>query len=366
MITKLSVIIPVYNVEMYISKCLNSLIIQTMKDIEIICIDDCSTDDSANIIEQYIKKDNRIKLIKNKENKGSAQTRNIGISASECDYIAFVDSDDYVSKNYIEDLYNIAIRYSADITFTNNIVYVKGKKSSYPDYNRVKKWQKEYHDNPLKGLSSFNITWKDVPSNRECLSINAVKVFAKRFLTNYNLEFSQNRISEDSELLYKALAHKPTIAYNHNAVYYYTQRNDSIMDDSKKTNSIPYDALNVFENVYNYYSLHSKDNVINSNYWNFRPLIYTYDNYKGENKEEFYDTIHNLLVKLYIKIDAKKHPFLSYQCDLLKLENDYNIYNKKIEEKKKIVNKVAWFIPSFGLRNKFREIALNYLAIKNN
>lgn len=366
MITKLSIIVPVYNVETYISNCLDSLIIQTMKDIEIICIDDCSTDNSIDIIEEYIKKDNRIKLIKNKENKGLAQTRNAGINVSQCDYIAFIDSDDYVSKNYIEDLYNIAIRYSADIAFTNNIVYVKGKRLSYPDYNRVKKWKKEYHDNPLKGLSSFNITWKDAPSNRECLSINAVKVFAKRFLTNYNLEFSQNRISEDSELLYKALAHKPTIAYNHNSIYYYIQRDSSIMGNAKTTNNIPYDAIKVFENVYNYYSLHSKDNITNSNYWNFRTLIYIYDNYKGDNKKEFYNIIHNLLLKLAIKIDRKKHPFLSYQCELLKLENDYDRYNKKIEEKKKIVNKVAWFIPSFGLRNRFREIGLNYLAIKNN
>ena len=92
---KVSVIIPVYNTEKYLKKCLDSVCNQTLSDIEIICIDDCSTDNSLNILKEYTLKDNRIKLIEFKENKGAAVARNTGIDEAKGEYIGFIDSDDY-------------------------------------------------------------------------------------------------------------------------------------------------------------------------------------------------------------------------------------------------------------------------------
>ena len=114
---KVSVIIPVYNTEKYLEKCLNSVCNQTLKDIEIICIDDCSTDNSLNILKEYASKDERIKLIEFKENKGAAVARNIGIKEAQGEYIGFVDSDDYPETElFYEKLYNIAKEKNADIT----------------------------------------------------------------------------------------------------------------------------------------------------------------------------------------------------------------------------------------------------------
>lgn len=114
---KVSVIIPVYNTEKYLEKCLDSVCNQTLSDIEIICIDDCSTDNSLNILKEYAHRDRRIKLIKFEENKGPAVARNLGITEASGEYIAFLDSDDYPEKSdFYERLYNSAIENDADIT----------------------------------------------------------------------------------------------------------------------------------------------------------------------------------------------------------------------------------------------------------
>ena len=103
-----SVIIPVYNTEKYLKECLDSVLNQTLKEIEVICIDDKSTDNSLNILEKYAKKDSRIKLIKNEENTGQAIARNIGLNEVKGEYISFIDSDDKIDLDTYEKLYNFS------------------------------------------------------------------------------------------------------------------------------------------------------------------------------------------------------------------------------------------------------------------
>ena len=111
---KISVIIPVYNVEKYLKECLDSVINQTLKDIEIICVNDGSTDNSLNILENYAKKDNRIIVISQK-NKGLSGARNTGLKYCSGEYVSFIDSDDYVSKDLFELTYNNAISNNSDL-----------------------------------------------------------------------------------------------------------------------------------------------------------------------------------------------------------------------------------------------------------
>ena len=111
---KLSIIVPCYNVEKYVSDCLDSLLNQTFKDFEIICVNDGSTDSTLEILEKYSKKDNRIKIITQK-NKGLSGARNTGIDAANGDYIAFLDSDDWVSKNFYLKLYEAITKNDCDI-----------------------------------------------------------------------------------------------------------------------------------------------------------------------------------------------------------------------------------------------------------
>ena len=102
--SRVSIIVPVYNKEEYLRECLDSLINQSFKDIEIICIDDKSTDNSLDILEEYASKDNRIKVITNEINKGLSFTRNVGIEAAEGEFLSFIDADDFVNLDFYQKL----------------------------------------------------------------------------------------------------------------------------------------------------------------------------------------------------------------------------------------------------------------------
>ena len=113
---KISVIIPVYNVENYLKRCLNSVLNQTLKDIEIICVNDGSTDDSAQICEEYALKDERFSVF-HQENKGVSAARNKGLSLAEGEYICFIDSDDSIKENYLSHLLSLFVDYLLLYTF---------------------------------------------------------------------------------------------------------------------------------------------------------------------------------------------------------------------------------------------------------
>ena len=125
--SKVSVIVPVYNTEKYLKKCIDSLLAQTLEDIEIILIDDCSTDKSSKILTTYQKKNShKIKVINNKINQGPAISRNIGLDIASGEYIGFVDSDDYVAKDFYEKLLTACETTGSQIARTN-IKLVCGK-----------------------------------------------------------------------------------------------------------------------------------------------------------------------------------------------------------------------------------------------
>ena len=110
---KVSVILPVYNVEKYIRQCLDSIVNQTLKDIQIICVDDGSTDSSPEIIEEYARKDSRVIAI-HQENGGAGAARNNGLRHAAGKYLSFLDSDDFFELNMLEEAYNCAEQYGAD------------------------------------------------------------------------------------------------------------------------------------------------------------------------------------------------------------------------------------------------------------
>lgn len=125
---KISIIIPVYKVEKYIRRCLDSVINQTYQNIEIVLVDDGSPDKSGNICDEYAIRDKRIKVI-HKSNSGVTEARILGLQNCSGDYVAFIDSDDYISRNYIEYLYDCIVRYHVSIACCQDItVLANGKK----------------------------------------------------------------------------------------------------------------------------------------------------------------------------------------------------------------------------------------------
>ncbi len=134
---KVSIIIPVYNVESYIVQCLNSLINQTLNDIEIILVDDCSTDTSGTICDEYAAKDNRIVVIHNQKNIRQGLSRNKGIDIAKGEYIGFIDADDYIDSDFYEKLYTAVEINKSDISKTEAIkLHSDGRKIKQLNLNK--------------------------------------------------------------------------------------------------------------------------------------------------------------------------------------------------------------------------------------
>lgn len=162
---KVSIIVPVYNVADYLERCLNSLKVQTLKEIEIICIDDGSTDGSGKILSQSAKSDHRISVVHQK-NKGVSSARNLGISMAKGEYIAFVDSDDYVEENLCSDTYKTAVKYDADIVVFGGEVFSETEvndeylQGAYQFFRENLDVKKSFHvDDSVNALIQCNGSW---------------------------------------------------------------------------------------------------------------------------------------------------------------------------------------------------------------
>lgn len=132
----ISVIIPVYNAGEYLERCLESIVNQTLKDIEIICVDDCSTDNSALILNKYAEKDNRIKIIQHQTNCGESKARNTGLDNAAGKYLTFVDNDDSLDLNFLERLYISAIEKDADFSKGEVCITEYDGQQNYGDLNK--------------------------------------------------------------------------------------------------------------------------------------------------------------------------------------------------------------------------------------
>lgn len=245
---KVSVVIPVYNVEKYLEKCLNSIINQTLKEIEIICINDCSTDSSFHILKNYQKLDNRIIIINNEINQKAGFSRNIGIEKATGEYIGFIDSDDYIDENFFEELYNTAKKYDSDIVNTANI--------SYHNYT-TNKIENTFNSNLIEGtfnysndiiIESFRNWFIIKPS----INVNVwSKIWKNSFLKNNNIRFFKIFPIEDFNFTLKSLAYEPKISYNNKALYYYAKY-DRTSNIPKIQDYFHWDLIMV-EDLINYY-----------------------------------------------------------------------------------------------------------------
>ena len=150
-----SIIIPIYNVEAYLGECLESVIMQTYTQLEIICVYDPSSDKSIEILKKYANRDGRIQVISNERRMGLSYNRNIGLSQAVGDYLYFLDSDDWIEKNAIEELVNIAEETECDvIAFSANVFYESDRqRETHPFYDGV---FRGVYPELMKGLDALN------------------------------------------------------------------------------------------------------------------------------------------------------------------------------------------------------------------
>lgn len=226
----ISVIIPIYNVEKYLKTCIESVIQQTYKNLEIILVNDGSTDNCLNICNKYKAKDSRIKVI-NKKNGGLADARNVGLENSTGIYIAFVDSDDFIEKDMYEMLYKELEDNRADIAGCDYYIYHTLKNSKSDIITKEKEiMTTEEALIKMNQLRGFGIS--------ACNKLYRKEIFKE-------IRFPVGRISEDWFIMYKILDKAKKIVYNPVAKYYYRQRTGSIT----KLNKINWMALDAATEV---------------------------------------------------------------------------------------------------------------------
>ena len=208
---KISVIVPCYNVEKYVSKCLDSLINQTYENLEIICVEDSSTDNTLKILKDYSKKDKRIKIVKNKQNSGLSFSRNEGIKNATGAYLGFIDSDDYVDLNFYEVLYTSLKKNKADISVCDmKVVY---------EQTKTEVISKCYDGEEFNLLNVVN-------SGLAASACN--KLFKKEIFDKYLFEVG--KVNEDIAVVIPAMVNCKNISYAKDVYYYYIQRSGSIQN----------------------------------------------------------------------------------------------------------------------------------------
>lgn len=225
---KVSIIVPVYNVEKYIERCLKSLVNQTMQEIEILIINDGTKDNSMDVCNKYAKLDDRIKIY-NKENEGLGLTRNYGIKRALGEYVCFVDSDDYVDVDMCQKLYNEAKKNDADIVYggifydNNNNKIVKK-----PCVNNVTMWKGK---EKVKELLLDFIATKPKEKNDTIMEVSVWKaLFKRKILVENNILFVSERqfISEDVIFDIDYFLHCKCIVAIPDCIYYYCLNENSL------------------------------------------------------------------------------------------------------------------------------------------
>jgi glycosyltransferase involved in cell wall biosynthesis len=212
----ISVIVPCYNVEQYLEKCLNCLLNQTYKNLSIIAIDDCSTDNTYEVLKRFEKENpNKIKVYQNESNCGLAATRNKGIDYAKSECIGFIDPDDFVDYNYYEELIKAMDSNDADISVTDLVL---------ADENGT-----EISDIQRGCINKENVTKLNVIDNGLAASA-CNKLFKKDIIEKH--KFLEGKINEDVAAVIPAIMHSNKLAYTDKTKYYYVQRCSSIQNSS--------------------------------------------------------------------------------------------------------------------------------------
>lgn len=241
-----SIIVPVFNVEKYLKEALESVVNQTYKNIEIICVNDGSTDNSMQILEEYIAKDTRIRIL-TQQNKGLSAARNTGLKEANGEYIYFLDSDDYFDLEVVEKTVNL---------FTNEIDIISFNLEKI--YEIEQRHEKRVYPDNLKGEHKvspeiFEIIFEESPRN----------VFKNSLIKKYNIKYAENLIFEDNSFILNYLSVSDKIYILPESLYRYRIRPNSIMHNRCSQKYIGHRLKNLayYENFLKVNNLTHRDDI---------------------------------------------------------------------------------------------------------
>lgn len=351
--SEISIIIPVYNVEKYLSRCLDSVINQTFKDIEIICVNDGSTDCSLNILKQYAQKDNRITII-DRINGGLSAARNSGLCAVNSKYCYFVDSDDWIEHNTLEKLYNIIK--------TNNVDVVVHSVNNVPDDESCTKIASDFQ-RFVDGLAKPNGIYEiPIEINRKILSVAWNKLYKMDIINKYNCRFPEGIINEDELFIWTYMVHCNNYYYLNDKLYNYLRRSNSIMGtrdnspkilDMFKIEKEVYKIVNKYKNIDDYKEYLTNDYIDHISFL-LRIMPRKYRKSALKFIKEYYDNFNSdkRILKLYRKYKyIKLRKFINWIFSIQNIKE--NSYQGKL-------------VTIFGIKIKFKNKYKTLLKELNN
>lgn len=237
---KISVVVPVYNVEEFLPKCLDSLIGQTYKNIKIICVDDGSTDGSLKTLRDYEKKDKRI-LVTSKKNGGLSSARNAGLKKCDTEYVMFCDSDDYYASRMCEKMLSTIEKDNSDLVVcTQNVIYLTHDEMRESDrnYYRLNYVGKQYIHEELVLKTDVSV-------------LN--KIFRMDIIKKHNIEFPEGLNNEDFYFYNAYMSVSSSISFVNQKLYNYVRREGSIMSENFDADKLSLDHLMVAEKLFDFY-----------------------------------------------------------------------------------------------------------------
>jgi glycosyltransferase involved in cell wall biosynthesis len=239
-----SVIIPVYNVEKYLSQCLDSIVNQTLKDIEIICINDASTDDSLAILQEYARRDDRFIIINNETNVGApGAVKNEGLKQASGEYIGFVDSDDWIDENYFLILYNNAVAYDCDISASTKIIIHKNDKT---------------YSSPCRETKKLLVTSNERRVFIKTFGTNCSKIYRRNFIrANGIFCWPKLNIAEDNYFSCLSEVSANKIITTKKVAYHYRRRKHSITANARSIKD--FGILDVYQAIDHWVAEHHKE-----------------------------------------------------------------------------------------------------------
>lgn len=285
---KVSLIIPVYNSEKYLVQCLESVQKQTLKDIEIICINDGSMDSSLKILKDFASKDKRFIII-DKKNKGAGVARNIGISKASGETVLCLDSDDWLEENALELAYNKITNDHADILF----------------FNATKFYEKTNNKSPYYYTAVYNNNKPFTPeeAGRKLFLTNGLplKMYKTNFLKENNIKYSNHYFLEDNIFYFKAMINAKTISCLNQFIYNYrVHPNSTTFNYNKYVDTIPEVyalCFNLMENINNKEIL--KSFIVNRT----QNILYYYSITPFFLRKKYYKMIKKVIEKHFIKYE---------------------------------------------------------------
>ena len=229
---KISVVIPVYNVEKYIKECVDSVLGQTYKNIEVILVDDGATDSCPQICDSYARNDERVKVI-HKENGGLSDARNFGIDASTGDYIIFIDSDDYWdSDTAVEHIVDIIDKEHKDVVLFFFKYFYEDEQGG-----RIVEYNKNFENITINGKSKAE-QMTDIIKNHIYLSASVTKAIKRDLFIDNDLYFVKGVLSEDIDWSARLMFYAKSFSLLNESFYIYRQRSTSISQNIARKNII--------------------------------------------------------------------------------------------------------------------------------